>query len=168
MSTLIKYIIFIIVLLSLILFYFLYTPLGNQQIYSSISYILTKKAGLDVNVESINIQQYPYLEADMLVEDKYNLKLKGFIENNKIDMDYTLTSNCLQSTVCTIDDEIDIMGHVNGPLDKVTITGEGKALDGDINYVLLKEEDTFKDMSLVLNDMNSSKLFTLLGQTALL
>jgi hypothetical protein len=168
MSTLIKYSIFIIVLLSLILFYFLYTPLGNQQIYSSISYILTKKAGLDVDVESINIQQYPYLEADMLVEDKYNLKLKGFLENNTLDMDYILTSNCLQSSVCTIDDEINIRGHISGPLGKVKVTGEGKALDGDISYVGLKQEDTFKDINLVFNDMNSSKLFTLLGQTALL
>ncbi len=168
MSTLIKYIIFIIVFISLILFYFLYTPLGNQHIYSSVSYILTKKAGLDIDVESINIQQYPYLEADMLVEDKYNLKLKGFLENNKLDMDYTLTSNCIQSTVCTIDDEIHIIGHINGPLGKAKVTGEGKALDGDISYEWLKQEDTFKDINLVLNDINSSKLFTLLGQTALL
>lgn len=168
MSTLIKYIIFIIVFISLILFYFLYTPLGNQQIYSSVSYILTKKAGLDIDVESINIQQYPYLEADMLVEDKYNLKLKGFLENNKLDMNYTLTSNCIQSTVCTIDDEIHIIGHINGPLGKAKVTGEGKALDGDISYEWLKQEDTFKDINLVLNDINSSKLFTLLGQTALL
>ncbi|GIT99588.1 hypothetical protein TSL6_00950 [Sulfurovum sp. TSL6] len=168
MSTLIKYSIFIIVLLSLILFYFLYTPLGNQQIYSSVSYILTKKSGLDVDVESINIQQYPYLEADMLVEDKYNLKLKGFLENDTLDMDYILTSNCLQSSVCTIDDEINIIGHLTGPLDKVKITGEGKTLDGNISYEWLKQEDTFKDINLVLNDINSSKLFTLLGQTALL
>jgi hypothetical protein len=77
MSTIIKYIIFIISFTALVLSYLLYTPLGNQQIYSSISYILTKKAGLNVDVESINIKQYPYLETDMLVEDKYNLKLKA-------------------------------------------------------------------------------------------
>ena len=168
MSTLIKYTIFIFLLLSLILFYFLYTPLGNQQIYSSFSYILTKKTGLDVDVETIDIQQYPYLEADMLVEDKYNLKLKGFLKNNTLDMDYVLTSNCLHSAVCTIDDEITIIGHLSGPLNKVKITGKGKALDGNISYVGLKQEDTLKDINLVFNDMNSSKLFTLLGQTPLL
>ncbi|MCO4846208.1 MAG: hypothetical protein KC427_09340, partial [Sulfurovum sp.] len=161
-------IIFIIIFISLILFYFLYTPLGNQQIYSSVSYVLTKKAGLDVDVESINIQKYPYLEADMIVEDKYNLKLKGFLENNHLDMDYTLTSNCVQSTICTIDDEINIEGHINGPLGNVKVTGVGKALDGNVSYEWLRYEDTFKDINLVLNDMNSSKLFTLLGQTALL
>ncbi len=164
----IKYIIFIIIFISLILFYLLYTPLGNQQIYSSVSYILTKKAGLDIDVESIDVRQYPYLEADMIVEDKYNLELKGFLQNNHLDMDYTLTGNCLQSDVCTIDDEINIAGHINGSLGNAKVTGEGKALDGNVSYVWLKHEDTFKDINLVLNDMNSSKLFTLLGQTALL
>lgn len=168
MLSVIKYIVFIMILISLIFFYLFYTPLGNQQIYSSVSYVLTKKAGLDIDVESINIKQYPYLETDMIVEDKYNLKLKGFLENNQLDMDYTLTSNCLQSTICTIDDEINIVGHINGPLGNAKVTGEGKALDGNVNFSLLKQEDTFKDINLVLNDMNSSKLFTLLGQTALL
>ena len=168
MLSIIKYIVFIIIFISLILFYLFYTPLGNQQIYSSVSYVLTKKAGLDVDVESINIQKYPYLEADMIVEDNYNLKLKGFLENNQLDMDYTLTSNCLQSSICTIDDEINIVGHINGPLGNAMVTGEGKALDGNVSYEWLKQEDTFKDINLVLNDMNSSKLFTLLGQTALL
>jgi len=168
MLGIIKYVIFIIIFISLILFYLLYTPLGNQQVYSSISYALTKKSGLDVDVESINIQQYPYLEADMIVEDKYNLKLKGFLKNSHLDMDYILTSNCLLSNVCTIDDEINIAGHINGPLGNAQVTGEGKALDGNVSYAWLKHEDTFKDIDLVLNDVNSSKLFTLLGQTALL
>lgn len=168
MLSIIKYIVFIIIFISLILFYLFYTPLGNQQIYSSVSYVLSKKAGLDIDVESIHIQKYPYLEADMIVEDKYNLKLKGFLENNQLDMDYTLTSNCLQSTICTIDDEINIVGHINGPLGNAKVTGEGKVLDGNVSYEWLKQEDTFKDINLVLNDMNSSKLFTLLGQTALL
>ncbi len=153
--------------MSLILFYLLYTPLGNQQIYSSMSYILTKKAGLDVDVESLNIKRYPYLEADILLEDKYNLKLKGFLENNQLDMNYTLTSNCIQSTICAIDDEINIQGHISGPIGNVHVTGEGKALDGNVSYSLLKQSDIFKDVNFVINDMNSSKLFTLLGQNTI-
>jgi hypothetical protein len=70
MLTIIKYIIFITVFISLILSYLLYTPLGNQQIYSSVSYVLTQKSGLAVDVESIDVRQYPYIETDMIVEDK--------------------------------------------------------------------------------------------------
>mgnify|MGYP000102945112 CR=1 FL=1 len=97
----------------------------------------------------------PYLEADLIVEDKYNLRLKGFLENNHLDMDYRLTSNCIQSNVCTIDDEINISGHINGPLGNAQVTGKGKALDGNVSYEWLRYEDTFKDIDLVLNDVNS-------------
>ncbi len=167
MSVIIKYIIFIIIFISLILFYLFYTPLGNQQIYSSVSYVLSKKAGLDIEVTSINAHQYPYLEADMIVENKYNLEVKGSLENSYLDMDYKLTSNCIQSNICTIDDEIKILGHINGPLKNINVIGEGKALDGNISYSLLKQSDTFKDVNLAIKDMNSSKIFTLLGQTAI-
>lgn len=168
MFSIIKYIIFIVIFIALILFYFLFTPFGNQQLYSSISHMLTKESGLDVDVESVNILKYPYLEADMIVEDKYRLNVKGFLKNSHLDMDYILTSNCLQSNICTIEDEINIVGHINGPLGNALVTGEGKALDGNASYTWLRHEDTFKDIDLVLNDVNSTKLFTLLGQTAFL
>ncbi|MFC2073382.1 hypothetical protein ACFLRS_00840 [Campylobacterota bacterium] len=103
----------------------------------------------------------------MVVEQKYSLELKGTFYNNHIDMDYRLTSNCLQNDICTIDDEIVILGHINGPLGDIHVTGEGKALDGNVSYVLMKHDDTFKDVDFMLNDVNSSKLFTLLGQTAI-
>jgi len=151
----------------LIFVYFFFTPLGNQQIYATVGSTLGKEIGLDVEVESINIQKYPYLEAEMLVDGKYNLKVKGYLQDDHLDMDYRLTSNCLQSNICTIDDEIDILGHMSGPLDKVRVTGEGKALDGNVSYLLTKHSDQFKDLELEMHDINSSKLFTLIGEDTL-
>ncbi len=167
MSIIIKYIIFIIIFILLVLFCLLYTSIGNKLTYSSIGYALSKKTDLDIEVKSINVRQYPYLVADMIVEKKYNLKLQGFVDNYHLNMDYQLTSDCLQSNICTINDDIDIVGHINGPLGNVHVTGEGKMLDGNISYGWIKKSDTFKDLNLVLLDINSTKLFTLLGQTAL-
>ncbi|MCW8821637.1 MAG: hypothetical protein OQK45_05390 [Sulfurovum sp.] len=167
MSAIIKYFIFIIIFISLILFSLVYTPFGNKLIYSAVGYTLSKKTDLKVEVQSINVHQYPYLVVDMVVEQKYNLELKGTFYNNHIDMDYRLTSNCLQNDICTIDDEIVVLGHINGPLGDIHVTGEGKALEGNVSYVLMKHDDTFKDVNFMLNDVNSSKLFTLLGQTAI-
>ena len=165
-SAILKYILFIIIFILLIVVYFFFTPLGNQQIYSTVASTLSEEVGLDVKVKSVNILDYPYLEADMLVEGKYDLKMKGYLEDDHLDMDYKLTSNCLQSDICTIEDQIDILGHISGPLDNVQVTGEGKALDGNVTYTWFKHSDRFKDLDLVMNDINSSKLFTLLGQTA--
>ncbi|MGB5505823.1 MAG: hypothetical protein WBM70_03950 [Sulfurovum sp.] len=166
MSAIIKYIIFIIIFIALVFVFFFFTSLGNQQIYNTVGSSISKELGLSVKVESISLQEYPYLEADMIVEEKYNLKLKGYIADDHLDIDYRITSNCLQSNICTIDDEIDILGHMNGPLHNVHVTGEGKALDGNVSYVLTKHSDVFKDLKLVMHDINSSKLFTLLGETA--
>ncbi len=164
-SAILKYILFIIIFILLMVAYFFFTPLGNQQIYSTVASTLSEEVGLDVKVKSVNILDYPYLEADMLVEGKYDLKVKGYLEDDHLDMDYRLTSNCLQSDICTIEDQIDILGHISGPLDNVQVTGEGKALDGNVTYTWFKDSDRFKDLDLVMNDINSSKLFTLLGQT---
>jgi len=164
MLSILKYTIFIVIFFLLIIVYFFFTPIGNQQIYSFADSKLSKEIGLNVKVESINIQKYPYLEADMLIEDKYNLKVKGYLEDDHLDIDYILTSNCLQSNICTIDDEIHVLGHMSGPLEKVYVTGKGKALDGNVSYLLTKNSDLYKDLKLEMHEINSSKLFTLLGE----
>jgi hypothetical protein len=164
MSVIIKYILYIIIFVALIFGYFVFTPFGKQQIYNSVASTIEKEIGLNVEVESMEILEYPYIEADMLVEGKYNLNVKGYLEDDHLDMDYKLTGNCLQTDICTIDDEIGIRGHMKGPTDNVHITGEGKALDGNVSYVWTKENDHFKDLKLIMHDINSSKLFTLLGE----
>ena len=167
MSAIIKYIIFIIIFISSIFFYLFYTPLGNQQVYSTVGYILSKKVDLHVKVTAINVQKYPYIEANMIVEEKYHLQVQGNMQNGGLDMDYQLTATCLQSDVCTIEDEIDILGHIKGPDNNLYITGKGKALDGNVSYDMFKQSEQFKDLNIVINDMNSSKLFALFDQTAL-
>lgn len=167
MSAIIKYFIIIIIFISFILFSLFYTPFGNKLIYSAIGYTLSKKTDLNVEVRSINVQQYPYLVLDMVVEQKYSLELKGTFYNDHIDMAYRLTTHCLQNDICTINDEIVILGHMNGPLGDIHVTGEGTALDGNVSYVLIKHDDTIKNVDCMLNDVNSSKLFALLGQTAI-
>lgn len=167
MSTLIKYIIYLFIFITLIIVYFLFTPWGNQHIYDSVSSTLSKDTDLNVEVKSIDLLEYPYLESDLLVEGKYKLKVKGYLQDDHVDMEYRLTSNCLQNDICTIEDEIDITGHMSGPSDSVHVTGKGKALDGNVTYDLKKKSETYKDLTLVMQDVNSSKLFILLGKDPL-
>lgn len=167
MSAILKYTMILMIFITLVFVYFFFTPLGNQRIYGSIGSMLSEETGLAVKVESIDIFDYPYLEADMLVEEKYNLKVKGYHEDEQLDIEYRVTGNCLQSDICTIEDEIDVVGHMRGPLDNVRVTGEGKALDGNVTYDFRKGHERFKDLKLVMQDVNSSKLFTLLGKDPL-
>jgi hypothetical protein len=83
-------------------------------------------------------------------------------------MDYTLTSECIASDVCKIDDHIDILGHVKGPFFRLFISGEGNAMDGNVTYHFLKSTDKVEDLNIIMNEVNSTKLLTLLGQDNLI
>ena len=136
--------------------------------YDYASYALSKKSGLWVEVQSLELHQFPQVIAEMNIERKAKLTLTGFIDNTSLDMDYTLTSECIASDICKIDDDIDIFGHVEGPFSRLNIRGKGTALDGNVSYKLLKSTDKVEDLNLIMKDVNSSKLLTLLGQDALI
>ena len=168
MSTFLKYFISAFILLFITILYLLYTPLGNKNIYDYASYTLSKKSGLWVEVQSIELDQYPQIIVEMNIERKAKLTLTGYIDDASLDMDYTLTSECIASDVCKIDDNINILGHVKGPFFRLSIKGKGKALDGNVTYHFLKYTDKVEDLNIIMNDVNSSKLLTLLGQDALI
>lgn len=168
MWAMIKFLIFILVSVSLLFFYIFYTPAGIQQAYYYLGQGISKKIGLNAEVKSINLHQFPYIMGEMLVEEKYTLTFRGFIRKyTHFDMRYKVTSNCIESNVCSIDDVISVEGKLNSKPGYAKVTGAGKMLDGKIHYDWEKEDETYKDVDLVLEDVNSSKLFTLLGQTAI-
>jgi len=168
MSSYLKY--FIIILISTILglYIFVNTSTGKQFLRDFASKKLSQKSGLNVIVESISLEQYPVIVAKMNIEKKAKLTLTGFLTNSSLDMDYTLTSECIATEVCTIDDAIDITGRVNGPYSRVSIIGEGKALDGNVSYNLIKYTDKVEDLRLIMREVNSTKLFTLMGYEELI
>ncbi len=171
MSMLKKYTIDFIILITLIFFYFLYTDHGQKNFYKLISSAATSKAGLDVDILSINMHQYPYIKADILVEEKYKVHLHGHLSNvfstRQFDMQYTIKSDALQNDLSRVKGTLDIKGNINGKKQYTVLTGKGKILDGNISYDLIRDKKIFKDVDLVLQDINSSKLLKLLDQKAI-
>ena len=114
MWTMIKFLIFILVSISLLLFYIFYTPAGIQQAYYYLGQGISKKIGLNAEVKSLNLHQYPYIMGELLVEEKYTLTFQGFVRKyTHVDMKYKVTSNCIESNVCSIDDIISVEGKLN-------------------------------------------------------
>ncbi len=162
------YSIFILILISLGLSYLFYTSFGNRHIYNFASYKLSQKADLRIEVKSIDIREYPQVVVEMNVERKAKLIFTGKLDYTDVDMDYTMTSDCIASDVCKIDDNIDVKGHVKGPYSRLAVTGEGTALDGEVQYSLTKFTDKAEDININMQEVNSSKLLTLLGQEAII
>lgn len=168
MSAFLKSLVYLIVFISIALFYLFYTSLGNKHLYDLVSYTLSQKSDLKIEVKSIDLDQYPHVVVEMNIEKKAKLILNGLITSNSIDMDYILTSECIASDVCEINDDIDIDGHIKGPYSRIYVHGKGKALDGHVNYNALKFTDKVEDLNLTMHNINSTKLFTLMGYDALI
>lgn len=166
MSTIFKYFTYTFILSSLFVLYLLYTPLGNKNIYDYVSHLLSQKSGLWIEVKSIKVHHYSQVMIEMNIERKAKLILKGELNDTSLDMDYVLTSECIASDVCKVDDHINIVGHAKGPFSRLDISGTGNALDGNITYTFLKSTNKVEDLKIVMHDINSTKLLTLLGQEA--
>jgi len=168
MIHIIKYFIYLLIFILLILFYFLFTPLGQQNIYDFIGKKLSNKTDLQVEIKTIDITHYPQVHIILNIERKAKLTLWGELDYAHIDLDYTLTSDCIATEHCKIDDDIHIKGHVKGLFRKLDITGKGTALDGNVTYSGMKYTDRAEDIKLIMRDVNSSKLLRLMGEDAII
>ena len=168
MSTFLKFFLFTLVLLSVGLYTFLGTSSGKQYLRDLASQKLSQKSGLEVIFTSINLEQYPQIILEMNIERKAKLTLTGTLTSSSLDMDYNLISDCIATDVCKIDDKINVNGHINGPYSRMYIRGEGEALDGNVTYHVLKYTDKVENLSILMRDVNSTKLFTLMGYDELI
>jgi hypothetical protein len=104
-----------------------------------------------------------YLRFDGLAEKYYALKIDGLINSELVNMDYTIQTQRFPSHICTIEDNVSVQGHINGPFSMLRIRGKGTVLDGNISYDGIKKSKHFEDVKLQLNNIHALKLSTLLG-----
>ncbi|RLA67607.1 MAG: hypothetical protein DRQ78_02375 [Epsilonproteobacteria bacterium] len=168
MSIFFKYLTSVLILVLLSFFYLFYTDSGKTHIYKYVEKKLSKKTDLRIKIESISLQNYPIIIANMHVEEKFKLIVIGQIDDELLDINYTLTGNCIQINNCKINDNINIKGQAEGSFSKLNIAGKGKALGGDIHYKAIKFPNKVENLKLTMSDVNSSKLLILLGQESLI
>jgi hypothetical protein len=156
------------IIFSFIFFYLFFTASGNKDLYKMIGHKISKKVGLEVMVDSIDISDFPNVTLEMFIEKKAKLILTGYMDDSQMDMDYTLHSDCIASNICQVKDNLEIQGHVKGPYYKLFIEGKGRALDGNVSYSLMKLTQKFEEIHLDMDDVNSTKLLELLGQDPLI
>ncbi|SFV69543.1 hypothetical protein MNB_SV-13-902 [hydrothermal vent metagenome] len=156
----------ILISLFLLLCYFIFTPLGNLSLYPFLSYEISKRTEMQIEIQSLNILKYPEIEIVAHIERKAKLSIKGVLKKMHLDMLYTLNSNCIAIKECHIDDIIDIKGSIKGEYSRLFIQGQGTALDGSVQYQATKYQDGVENVLVTLKEINSTKLSTLLGQPA--
>lgn len=125
---------------------------------------ISQKSKLDIKVHSLNFRQYPEFTGELLIENEYKLNIHGILSFSTLDLDFSVTSDCISSNLCRIEDDVDIKGKLYGEFKDFTFKGEGKILDGTIAFDGAKKRRTVEDINLVLSNFSSAKLFAALDE----
>lgn len=168
MNSVLKYLTAFIILVLFGLSYLLFTSSGNTHTYNYLGKIFSKKTDLDIKVRSVNIENFPFVTAVMNVDKKAKLVVNGEIGLTTLDINYTFSSDTICYEDCSISDDLHIDGNVTGRYDKMYVTGQGTALEGEITYETIKRTDSIEDLRVVVKDINSTKLFQLMDYEALI
>jgi len=159
-----KYFLYVVLLVSIVFMLILSTRTGNKIGYLYLSDKLSRKSNLEVKVLSLNLYDYPYVSTSLLIDDKYSFSLEGEIDSfEKLDMNYTITSSYVED----IYDVVDIKGYLTGPFRDISISGNGKILDGTVVFEGVKKRRSFDNVNIGMADVNTTKILDLLGEDAL-
>jgi len=152
-----------------IFLYLSYTTMGNKITYFYLGEKLSKNAHMKIEVVSMNFYDYPNVFAKLLIKDEYTLEAKGRINDFKyLDLNYNISSDCLATDVCVVEDTVNVNGTLTGAFRDILILGEGTILDGNVSIKGTKKRKDFENVDLTFTDINSSKLFDLFEADAVL
>jgi hypothetical protein len=84
------------------------TTAGNKIAYFYIGDQISEKARMEVKVLSLNFYDYPEFTGELLLEDEYKLDIHGVLSLSTLDLDFAVTSNCISSNICSIEDDVNV------------------------------------------------------------
>ena len=151
-----------------IIFYFLKTDSGHQNLGYFIEDYLSAKTYNKIEVISLNLEKYPHIEIELQVNNRANITLKGEFNQYNIEMKYHLKGDSFHFNEFYLNDTIDVNGEVIGSFSSLLIKGEGRVFDGDIEYSFVNTPYEIKDMSVQMKKVNSQKIFTFFKERSLL
>jgi hypothetical protein len=168
MRIFVKYFLWLLCLLTVLFFYFLNTTLGHQHLGYLIEDYLSKKTYNDIKVHSLNLKNYPYIIMNITVNNTANILLKGEVDNYRINMDYHLKGKSFKFNDFSIDDNIELLGSLEGAYSNLLVEGKGSLFDGDILFGFTKVPTKIKDMNIILKSVNSQKILKFLKKPRLI
>ncbi len=163
----VTFVILPLLIVAALFYYLIFTDSGKRLSYDILSFVATQKIGLHTKVTRLDLRNYPYMQAKLLIDKKYHINIDGYYKEKKFDLHYTIQSKYIQSDAAKLKNDLFIEGSIKGPRKALKIDGNGTALDGTIRYSGTKYRHSFEDVDIKLEDINSTKLFQLLGEDAI-
>lgn len=158
MNTIFKLLLGILGIILLILFYLLQTNIGHKNVESLLEHYLSTESNDKILVQSLNLTQYPTISLTLKINNSSKVMLKGYIDNNSINMNYHLIGTSLDINDFHLKDTIDVTGTLKGAFNHLKVTGTGKVFDGNITYEFINFPNKIENLSLQIIDANSTKI----------
>ncbi len=162
MKILFKYIFWLLSLFSLIIYYFLGTTLGHVSVGYLVEGYYSKKMGNKLEILSLNIERYPFIIAEVKINDGALLSLNGIADREDMNMSYHLRGENFKWSNYDIVDPINLKGKMTGEFSELFIEGQGEIFYGNTNYSFIKKSSRFETLKVKLNDINSKDLLKFL------
>ena len=166
MRILFKYFLVFFTFGAVIIFYFFKTNFGQQNLGYFFENYLSRKTNNKIKIHSLNLEQYPYIIINLQLNDSANIRLKGEVSNDDINMSYHLLGKALHFNNFHLKDKVDIQGKLFGSFSSLHITGEGEVFEGFVEYSLVNMPYKIKDMIVHMKEVKSKKVFDFLEERA--
>jgi len=168
MRILLKYFFWLLSFVSLVLYYLLGTTLGHLNIGYLLENYLNKKSNNKLEVQRLDIEMYPYIEASLKINDHATLILKGEFNLNNSDMTYDLEGETFQWGRSIIPYPVDLRGTLKGDISYLKVEGAGSLFDGKTTYSFIRTPKRLENLKIDLNEVNATQLLTFLRYKTLL
>ena len=162
-----KYLFGLLVLGVVVVFYFLKTDLGYQNLKYFIGNYLSKETFNKIEVRSISFKKYPYLTMELQVNETATVTLKGEISKYDINMYYHLKGETFRFNNFSLDNRVDVQGKLIGPFSSLLVRGYGDVFNGKVKYNFINTPKKIKTMNIEMTKVESEKVLNFLEQKPL-
>ena len=168
MKVFLKYLFWLLSFFTLVVFFIFATQLGPKTLGYIVGEYLSAKTSNTIEVESLNLKNYPQLIIDMKINNVANVRLVGTANSNSIDMEYHLKGKNYSWNNMVLNTPINIVGHIEGLVSNLNIKGRGEAFEGNITFNFTKIPHKYKNVNLRLTNVQSNAVLKFLKKKPLL
>ncbi|CAA6816165.1 MAG: Unknown protein [uncultured Sulfurovum sp.] len=163
MRILFKYFFWLLSLFSLVIYYFLNTSLGHLSLRYYIEDYYSKKMDNKIEILSLNIKNYPYIMAEIKINDKAHLSLRGIPDKNDMNLTYQLRGETFEWDDYILLEPFEVEGEMKGAFSELLISGEGEIFNGNIAYFFTRRPNRLENMEVTLQNVRSKPLLEFLS-----
>ncbi len=162
MRILLKYFFWLLTLFTLVIYYLLGTSLGHITLGYFFEDYYSKKMDNKLEILSLDIERYPFIMAEIKINDAAQLSLKGIASREDMNLSYHLRGEHFKWDSYDISEPINLKGVMRGAVNALFVQGEGEVFHGETSYNFVRRPNRFEALEVNLTAVNAKDLLRFL------